>query len=104
MPATKKNASVKAIRTLSESSSATAKKPIDLDEVRHALEKEYKSKIEWLTDQEIIEAGNQLLKLKRAGMKCEEQRDFVNSGKIAFRLRDLVNEIGKTTKLVPDGY
>ena len=76
--------------------------PIDYTEVRRALEAGHKSKIEWISDEEIVEAGKHLLKLKRAGIQCEKKMDYANSGKIAYKLRDFVSEIKKTTKSALD--
>ena len=100
-PLLKKNATVKAIATLAPSS-RRVRNPIDYTEVRRALEAGHKSKIEWISDEEIIQAGKQLLKLKRVGIQCEKKMDFANSGKIAYKLRDFVSEIRKTTKSALD--
>jgi len=102
-PLLKKNATVKAIATLAPSSRrGRVRNPIDYTEVRRALEAGHKSRIDWITDEEIVDAGKQLLKLKRVGIQCEKKMDFANSGKIAYKLRDFVSEIRKTTKSVLD--
>lgn len=51
------------------------------------------STIRWITDRELVLAGDNLRRLKRIGRQLEKRGDYFGSGNLAYQLRQIAAEI-----------
>ena len=65
------------------------------------LQDSYDPNFEWATEKEIGKASKELLQIRKHGLGFERRGDFFKSGEIAFRIREILREIDKASKIAP---
>ena len=83
---------------VTQTSAKRKKVRIDPTEFLSDLEDSYDPNFQWATDEEIGKASGELLQIRKQGLAFERRRDFIKSGEIAFKIREILGEITKAAK------
>ena len=96
--APKHNRLIKPAAHLAQPARSKKRASVDVSGIVQDLQKTYAPDFDWVTDREIRSVGKQLLQLKNKGIEFEKGRDFLASGRIAFKIREILHEIKKAAR------
>ena len=63
------------------------------------LQDSYDPNFQWATKEEIGKASKGLLQMRKHGLEFEKRRNFVKSGELAYKIREILTEIDHAAKM-----